>query len=1776
MWAKSYIPSGTAKSFTATTDIIVAGTGEGTGENFTNSVIAAGKAENWITIPSEQYVSKTPTSDSEIDTPTSNVHCLWVKADGNTFNHEKRVIHFKVTGITGVKAIGQANSGRGFQIGATEVTSGLNENSSMTIVAGNSSAQNPVSCSGLDKSKTYIISIFAYNSDTFLYAVRFYSDTEYPVSNISVANLCYAVGTGGKNANNGLDRAVGGFNLTFGGGDGIKYNGGNQLLARYTGTITIALDDNNSKKNIKKVVFTKSSAGDGTFTASDNTIPTNSGTTITWEGTACKTITFTHSGANFLITNIAITTDVTPVFEKVTPTVTIDPTSASVKKGTEGTFTTTATSSPTNFNWTWTPTALPNVGYYTKNDGGTKTANQIGEPGTFETSTSSTTTGNNTLVASFAGNDYFEAVPTAATYTLSINEPVASTPDANVQIYPYTWNFDNGSSTWGSSSTQLPASDWIVDENNASYYHYSVPDALTGFNIDAIKGLRFQNIGYLGLDWNYGHIWSTSGTITIPSVPAGMTIKINAANQNGENPATTITTSANATYNGSGTATLAGYADYAFKVTSAGDVSFAFSGSSSIKSISVEKTTPEFRRGGSSDNHIRDNGTMNLSDATSSGWFYIVHDPLITNSNITVSCDNSNVTCGTVNYHSTNTSKFQITANSVGTSVVTISYAGSAGLNPATITLHLNVIQNATPKKWDFENASSSYWSTTNGQLSSDYWVTSSDATNNPGEMMSNVAFNHTELTKDGTNKIPEMEGLVMTAVKGSSRFNIGQYYRLGNYSKASITIPSMTTGQTVTFKVETATSGMERGITATSSNLELISGQVSDKVSYYTFRVTSDGDGEFRQTSEDAGLKIYYIDLKAATSAATELKFVDNNNNDISNKQVNIKSGSVTGALDSYFQLSKSSGTEWKDVTVTVDPSSLLTYDNDGTFTMGSGKGTATITACTTDGSVETGIAVLYVSVKAQPTVMLSANGPFSVNYGQDFNGATSTVTGTSNAGLTVLYKSSNERVATVDASGHVTCVGVGTATITAYTEETETYLPAEASYQVTYNAGNVVFQFEPSEVKLALGKNITPFLHYDQKGQLNASTLSCSVSKSDIVTCQVVADDKESDKNVIKITSLDNASKIGETVIVTAKAQTKGESPIWYYTTIAVTITAADAVNFDWVNGDDIYVYENTYFPIPGYTGNASGNNSYSNGSANASTHKAYLYVKNGGGNPVWNTQNYKLNEGVPDYYVDDTGKALIFWAKSDKSAYPDTLLVYAKAAGTVKLHAKDSQTGAECSPITIHILAKSGLEDAHTEEVNTISLPYTWDFTKDFIESDFTNSMFWKSTGSGRYDNTAVWMNEDWADELGEDKFAVNFLGGTGAGSPMALFKGAQIRLGNSTYNSKIGRIQVKPNAEDGNSHLTIIGGQHYLYLPQIPVERTPNQAYRLYVKAKGQTTKYKDGIRKDDECSRIIVDVDNGSGGYDWLGMLVYAEEHKDHGDYIVKCLYCDIPAESAGKTLRLNFDQNVELYWIALTTEAKTLSKFDNTKYWASTYSYTKDLDLSKSKEVHPNVIAHYASEFSGQNKVKMTEVPNNAVLSETGLFLKAETNPGNSYFIANAENVSVYSAPSPISGTNYLKANPEVGTKINANTTIGDNQYTNFTLAYRYKVVHAGGGIDSDYTYADDWSFYRIAPSGITVSNKNLAYLQVPGDLYIDAYSSRRAGDATGANPASQELLKIVFDDDNNTGTTDLDISTVTPQTVDNGAWYTLQGVRVSAPLKGGIYIHNGKKIVVK
>lgn len=91
------------------------------------------------------------------------------------------------------------------------------------------------------------------------------------------------------------------------------------------------------------------------------------------------------------------------------------------------------------------------------------------------------------------------------------------------------------------------------------------------------------------------------------------------------------------------------------------------------------------------------------------------------------------------------------------------------------------------------------------------------------------------------------------------------------------------------------------------------------------------------------------------------------------------------------------------------------------------------------------------------QAQTLAFAKNELSVVFGStpEENKATSTAATESGK---ITYSSSNEDVATVDAdTGAVTVVGVGTTTIKAHTDGTATYLPDDASYELTVKAKDV-----------------------------------------------------------------------------------------------------------------------------------------------------------------------------------------------------------------------------------------------------------------------------------------------------------------------------------------------------------------------------------------------------------------------------------------------------------------------------------------------------------------------------------------------------------------------------------------------------------------------------------------------------------------------------------------------------------------------------------------------
>ena len=117
----------------------------------------------------------------------------------------------------------------------------------------------------------------------------------------------------------------------------------------------------------------------------------------------------------------------------------------------------------------------------------------------------------------------------------------------------------------------------------------------------------------------------------------------------------------------------------------------------------------------------------------------------------------------------------------------------------------------------------------------------------------------------------------------------------------------------------------------------------------------------------------------------------------------------------------------------------------------------------------------------------------------------------------------------------------------------------------------------------------------------------------------------------------------------------------------------------------------------------------------------------------------------------------------------------------------------------------------------------------------------------------------------------------------------------------------------------------------------------------------------------------------------------------------------------------------------------------------------------------------------------------------------------------------------------------------------------------------------------DDYiGFFRLTQNGKSGANK--AYLSIPANAVVDGgvgakfgyidFNGQFLGNETDAlNNQSLAKMAIVFDDEDDGGSTTT-VTEVKPNSTDgNASFYTLQGVKVSRPVKV-VYINNGKKFI--
>ena len=179
------------------------------------------------------------------------------------------------------------------------------------------------------------------------------------------------------------------------------------------------------------------------------------------------------------------------------------------------------------------------------------------------------------------------------------------------------------------------------------------------------------------------------------------------------------------------------------------------------------------------------------------------------------------------------------------------------------------------------------------------------------------------------------------------------------------------------------------------------------------------------------------------------------------------------------------------------------------------------------------------------------------------------------------------------------------------------------------------------------------------------------------------------------------------------------------------------------------------------------------------------------------------------------------------------------------------------------------------------------------------------------------------------------------------------------------------------------------------------------------------------------------------------------------------------------------------------------------------------------------------------------------------------------YYNTLTAELTPYSAPS----TTYSKENKLIplyeATNLQRFINEGGTDYANYLFGFyrckRYKQNYSGN--DNDF----DMGFWLTTGIGTTYANSAFLHLTKAQaeDLGVGtAYAT--ANDTSGSRAFAPAFMLLFDESDDNVITGISDITTAKGNSVASQGWYTLQGVRTAKPTQRGIYIYNGKKVIVK
>lgn len=404
------------------------------------------------------------------------------------------------------------------------------------------------------------------------------------------------------------------------------------------------------------------------------------------------------------------------------------------------------------------------------------------------------------------------------------------------------------------------------------------------------------------------------------------------------------------------------------------------------------------------------------------------------------------------------------------------------------------------------------------------------------------------------------------------------------------------------------------------------------------------------------------------------------------------------------------------------------------------------------------------------------------------------------------------------------------------------------------------------------------------------------------------------------------------------------------------------------------------------------------------------------------------------------------------------------------------------------------------------------YTWDFT------NISPSTFKKIEESVKEKNTYWGTKNDGAD--------IEY--GSSNARNISFAQGQEIKAGNTIlpelrgllfnlvkYDSNRFQIVCKNGSKaKGDTYLSLKGNTHYVTIQSVPAKA------KVYIEH---------NISKNEMFNLNTLGVDSL--------------------ETFTNCNSNRVSVYQLGNTTKdLTFCvQNCKLYRIAIVKDNKTIGDKDKDYIKYATYSQSYPVDYTLNAILNGTEVTAYSVSTDYQSNatfVDFTALPNNQSADGEGVILKTSGKLGESHPIFTTD---VNTKPET------LTSNALVG-------TTGDKATTEFDKAKK----------DGCQNYILTTKYFHLGKEDQVIEgNRQCFYKWVKGDAKSNsAYLQLK-------NPSNANAKTVIYLDWFG-DTTGIHGMTAPSQVTSGKTYYTLDGRKVTSPTQKGIYIINGKKIIIK